>query len=272
MISYLTNNKLLIARRFTQILVMVLFWISLRFDIKIAGIEILEGNLSASSLLGFIPLADPYAALQILFAGQSLASDVLIGAAVILLIYFVVGGRSFCSWVCPMNIVTDLAHKIRQKVKLPNLFHLPRKTRYGFLALSLILSVYTGVAAFEWISPVSMMQRGLIYGMGAGWLVIGAIFLGDLFAQRGLWCGHLCPLGAFYGLLGKYSLLKVGFVKETCTKCGECHHVCPEPQVLNLNLLFEKQRVNSGDCTNCGKCISECPENSFYFSFKKQPY
>ena len=31
-----------------------------------------------------------------------------IGAATILVFYIVVGGRAYCSWVCPINVVTDL--------------------------------------------------------------------------------------------------------------------------------------------------------------------
>jgi ferredoxin-type protein NapH len=125
------------------------------------------------------------------------------------------------------------------------------------------------VAAFEWISPISMLHRELIFGMKMGWVATGAIFLFDLFVLRNGWCRHICPLGALYGLIGKFSPLRVKFSKDACTKCGECHRVCPEPQVLNLRVIGDAGMVLSGDCSNCGRCITKCPEDCFSFSLSR---
>jgi len=64
-------------------------------------------------LLDSVPLADPYALLQVLFTGTAVATDALIGGTVVLLVFAVAGGRTFCAWVCPMNMVTDLAERLR---------------------------------------------------------------------------------------------------------------------------------------------------------------
>jgi len=270
MIDRLINNRYLIARRITQIGILALFITSFRLDWKIGGIEILEGNLSASTFLGLIPLSDPFAVLQILATGSGLIFDTLIGAAIVIVFYLVVGGRVFCSWVCPVNLITDSAQKLRSNFK-PNLVvKINRQVRYYLMSLALILSTLTGIAAFEWISPISMVHRELIFGMKFGWAAVAAIFLFDLFIQKQAWCGHLCPLGAFYSILGKISLLRIRFDKETCTKCGDCHRVCPEPQVLNLNVIFRDGMVYSGNCTNCGRCITRCPEDCFRFSLRKR--
>jgi ferredoxin-type protein NapH len=73
----------------------------------------------------------------------------------------------------------------------------------------------------------------LIFGMGFAWLVIFAVFLFDLFvAQRG-WCGHVCPVGAFYSLIGRASVLRVHLPqREACNNCMDCYAVCPEFQVI----------------------------------------
>jgi len=268
MISWLKNNRFLISRRISQIGILLLFYVSVHFDWKVGGVEILEGNLSSSTFLGIIPLADPFAALQILFTGHSLFTETLLGAGIILVFYALVGGRSFCSWVCPMNIVTDSSLKLRNWLKIPSAIQISRRVRYYILALALILSALTGVAAFEWISPISMLQRELIFGMKLGWVAAAMIFLFDLFGQRGGWCGHLCPLGAFYSIPGKMSLIRIQFNQDPCTKCGDCHRICPEPQVLNLRRIGEESMVSSGNCTNCGRCVTVCPEDCFQFSFR----
>lgn len=270
MISWLKCNRYLVARRITQLGTIALFITSFRLDWKIGGVEILEGNLTASTFLGMIPLSDPFAVLQILATGNSLIVDALLGAVIVAVFYILVGGRAFCSWVCPVNIVTDFAHKIRSKLKPSLVIKINRQVRYYVLGLALLLSALTGVAAFEWVSPIAMLHRELIFGMKFGWVAVAAIFLFDFFIQKQAWCGHLCPLGAFYSVLGKISLLRIRFDKETCTKCGDCHRICPEPQVLNLNVIFREGMVYSGNCTNCGRCITKCPEDCFQFSLRKR--
>lgn len=86
--------RFLIARRITQISIMVLYVIA-----NIYGINILMGNLSSSLILKTIPLSDPYAILQMFFAGAFLSFDILLGTFFILIFYMIVGGRAFCFWI-----------------------------------------------------------------------------------------------------------------------------------------------------------------------------
>ena len=187
------------------------------------------------------------------------------------LFYFLIGGRAFCSWVCPINIVTDGANYLRrvfdidraQLQKSP----ISRNARYWILGLSLIVSAFMGIAAFEFISPISMLHRGIVFGMGFGWAAIGMIFLFDLFVLKNGWCGHICPLGGFYSLLGKFSFIKVHHIEENCTLCMKCKIVCPEKQVLHM-IGKESLPVLSGECTNCARCIEVCDDDALEFSVR----
>ncbi len=262
--------RYVLLRRLTQAGVLLLFWGTARWGWQVAGAPLLRGNLSASELLGRIPLADPLAALQLLLAGGSLETGVLLGAGLVLLFYGLLGGRSFCSWVCPLNPVTDLAAWLRGKLGLRRGWHLGRGVRYWILGLALGLSAGVGVAAFEWISPIGMVHRGILFGVGLAWVAVVAIFLFDLLAVHHGWCGHLCPLGAFYGLLGRVAQLRVAFDAATCTHCGDCIAVCPEPWVLDLKQAARTGLIASGDCTNCGRCTPICPEGSLGFDFRSR--
>ena len=265
----IANNRYLIARRLVQVSVLLLFVLGYRLDWQILGRELVEGNLSASRILGAIPLADPFAALQIWLTGHALLWDTVLGALIVATFYLVIGGRVFCSWVCPVNLVADTAAKLRTGLGVTGGLTFSRRVRYVVLALALVLSLLTGVAAFEWISPIAMLHRELIYGLQLGWVAVLGIFVYDLLVQKHGWCGHLCPLGAFYSLLGRFSLLRIAFVPEDCTSCGDCHRVCPEPQVLNLRRIAETWMVLSGNCTNCGRCITQCPEDCLSFGLRK---
>jgi len=260
------SYRYLFFRRFTQISLLVLY-----FGANAWGWKMLQGNLSSSTILGVIPMSDPYAALQMLAAGATLATDLLIGVLVVTLLYFVVGGRAFCSWVCPINMVTDFAAFVRELIGMNKLTGVKqpasRKLRYWILALSLIVSAVMGLAAFEFISPISMLHRGIVFGIGFGWAAVLIIFLFDLFVLKNGWCGHICPLGGFYSILGKFSLIRVKHNEENCTLCMKCKVVCPESQVLHM-IGKKSLPVLSGECTNCARCIEVCDDDALSFSLR----
>jgi ferredoxin-type protein NapH len=257
--------RFLIARRITQMSIMVLYVIANLF-----GINILMGNLSSSLVLNTIPLSDPYAVLQMFFAGAVISFDILLGAFFILIFYMILGGRAFCSWVCPVNIITDFANYLRKKFgfnQIQKKQPASRNIRYWVIAISFIISFFMGITAFELISPISMVHRGIIFGMGFGWAVISIIFLFDLFVLKNGWCGHICPLGGFYSLIGRFSFLRVHHNAQNCTACMKCKDICPENQVLHM-ITKTSMPVLSGECTNCGRCVEVCDDNALNFSIK----
>jgi ferredoxin-type protein NapH len=261
--------RYLILRRVVQLGVLLLFFGTLHWSWGLVGVPLLSGNLSSSEVLGRVPLADPFATLQILLTGHVLQLEVLLGAALVSGFFLIVGGRVWCSWVCPVNLVTDLAGWLHRKTWRKNLFGLPRHLRYTVLALALLLSVLIGLPAFEWVSPIGAMHREVIFGFGLGWTALIGLFLFDWLVVKQGWCGHLCPLGAFYAVLGRHTAqLRVKFDRSSCSGCGNCAVVCPEPQVLNLKRLARDGQVLSGECTNCARCIPLCPENSLAFGWR----
>ncbi|WP_297455766.1 quinol dehydrogenase ferredoxin subunit NapH [Persephonella sp.] len=264
----LYKYRFLIARRIVQISILLLYIAG-----NVYGWKILQGNLSASKLFDVIPLADPYAVLQLFASGALLATDVIIGALLILFFYMFIGGRAFCSWVCPINMITDLANWIRVKTGIHReewQLRLSRKVRYWVLGLSLIVSFIVGAPAFELISPISMLHRGLIFGMGFGWVAVLGVFLFDLFATKNGWCGHVCPLGGFFSLVTKPSAIRVKHDADKCTLCMNCKNICPEKQVLWM-IGKESVFVSSGECINCGRCIEVCNDDALNFGFRYKP-
>ncbi|MCW8883848.1 MAG: quinol dehydrogenase ferredoxin subunit NapH, partial [Motiliproteus sp.] len=217
-----------------------------------------------------VPLSDPFVYLQTLFAGHPGETTMLIGTAIVAVFYLLVGGRSYCSWVCPINPVTDAAGWLGRRLGIGRKVSISRKLRYWILALTLILPAVTGIVVWELVNPVSLLHRGIIFGMGMGWYLIAAIFLFDLFVLPKGWCGHICPMGAFYSVVGKYSPLKVkASNRDACNDCMDCFAVCPEPQVIKPALKGKDKGIGpvilSPNCTNCGRCIDICSVNVFEF-------
>lgn len=206
--GWLLAHKWLILRRLSQIIILALFMFSPWFAEK-TEVWLIKGNLASSLTLDFIPLTDPYVLIQSVLAGSWPVFSGVLGALIVTAFYFLVGGRVYCSWVCPINIVTDAAAWLRAKFNIKGGTQISRNTRFWVLGFTLILALITGTIAWELINPVSMVFRGLTFGMGFAWGVILAVFLLDFLVSRRAWCGSLCPVGAFYSLIGSQSAVRI---------------------------------------------------------------
>ena len=258
------SHRWLLARRAVQAGILLLFLSGPWF-----GVAIVEGNLASSLTLGVLPLTDPYVLAQSLLAGQSPQRTALVGALIVLAAYLLVGGRAYCAWVCPLNPVTDAAAWARRRLGLRGGGHVSRQLRLVVLAGTGLAALATGTIAWELVNPVSMLARGLLFGMGAAWAVVLAVFAFDLLVVARGWCGHVCPVGAFYGLLGRFAVLRVRAARrEACNDCADCYAVCPEPLVIKPALKAVDGAgpvILGAQCTNCARCIDVCSKDVFAF-------
>lgn len=265
--GWLRAHRFLILRRLSQ-----LFFLSLFLAGPWFGIWWVKGNLSGSLTFGILPLTDPFITVQSMVAGHWPELTALIGAVIVGVAYALVGGRVYCSWVCPINPVTDAAHWTHEKLGMQKGWQPKQGTRYWVLAMVLAVSAITGTIAWELVNPISMLHRGLIFGMGLAWAFVLAVFLFDVFVSRRGWCGHLCPVGTFYGLLGAKSVLRVSAPnRAACDDCMDCFAVCPEMHVITPALRGrdgDTPLILSPDCTNCGRCIDVCAMDVFTFTHR----
>lgn len=290
--------RFLILRRVTQLGILVLFFVGNLSWIEISGrhkvvyqgdtsvfvsndknlgsggskqknelTHLFQGNLSSSKIFWIIPMSDPLATMQLFLAGGALALDVYLGVLIVLVLYGAIFGRAFCSFVCPMNLITDFAAILRRKLKLSQSltpFFISKNIKYGVLILTLLLSFLLAVPSFEMVSPIAMLQRGVVFGMGVGFFGVLAVFLFDLFWLKNGFCGYICPLGATYALIGKYSFWRVTYDLQSCSKCMKCIQICPEKEVLH-NIGRKSATIDSMACTKCGRCIEECQDNALSY-------
>lgn len=261
--GFIRSHRWLLLRRLSQLAILMMFLSGPWF-----GVWILKGNYSGSLLLDTVPLTDPLMMLESLFAGHWPALTALAGALVIVAIYALIASRAFCAWVCPLNPVTDLAAWMRRKLNIRQSASLPRGLRYGILLAVLAGSAVSGTLLWEWLNPVALLGRSLIFGaVGGLWLIL-AVFLFDLLVTEHGWCGHICPMGALYGVIGAKAMVRVSAeYREKCTRCMDCFHVCPESQVLREPVLNNDHSplVLSKDCISCGRCMDVCAEHVFEF-------
>ena len=262
--GWLKAHRYLLLRRMLQLGIFAVFLLG-----PMAGVWIVKGNLSSSMTLGVLPLTDPFALAQVLATRHWPELTGLLGALIVVVFYALVGGRVFCSWVCPVNVATDSASWLRRRLNITS-GRAPKDMRFWLIPAVLGASAISGVAVWEWVNPVSLTQRALIFGGASAMGAVGAVFLFDLLVAPRGWCGHLCPVGASYALIGHKSLLRVSAQRSSaCNDCADCYAVCPEPQIIPKALKGKggvSPVILDSVCTNCGRCIDVCGPDVFSYT------
>ena len=236
-----------------------------------ADIQILEGSLTGSRIIGF-HLIDPFIAIEQFFIQHYLPVNIIIGVVTITLFYFFAGGRLFCSWVCPYGLLSEIGeffHKILLRKKIIRRRYELGNTKYFFMILFLISAVATGYLFFDIINLMSITSRLIIYGFALSSLLILFMLVVEIFFSRRIYCRSICPIGATYGLLNKISAGKLEW-NNSCVHCNKCKSVCIEPNILEVinskdNSSKEKITIRSTDCTFCFKCVEICDTKSIVY-------
>ncbi len=262
-------KKWLIIRKLVQFLVLLLF-LSPLFLVEVAGTNFFYGSLSSSEVFG-IRLSDPLGALSVTLAAKKVVWSFIFSASIVFLFYFLISGRVFCSWVCPVNTFLEFIDSIRKRFKkLPDV-HFNLNTKKYIAILILFLSFIGRVPIFELISPISNTIRNLLFGWGMGLYIIFAIVLFDFFISKRGWCRYFCPVGGFYSTIGKAGQFRVKIDNEKCISCMQCKKVCfSHPSILDPAINGEYSYVTSGDCSLCGACIDTCTHKAL--SIGLRPY
>lgn len=180
----------------------------------------------------------------------------------------VTAGRFICGWACPFGLFQEILYKIPgRKLSIPQGL---KWVKYLFLLIFVIVLPLLVVDQFglgkpwfcKYVCPAGTLEAGIpmLFLMPdlrqtIGWLYLNKILillgfvLWSCFASRPF-CRTTCPLGAFYGLFNRFSLIRLQFDEDACTNCKACHRVCP------VEIRFN-ETPNSGECVNCLKCMTE---------------
>ncbi len=251
-------RRLLLAKRASIFAVLVV--IALAPTLHAMGILDAEvrGAPWSISLFG-LEVLDPLASLSVA-AARGWSWKLLVGALPALALVALLG-RFFCGWMCPyipLIAASESARALLKKlgVPLPDL-KVPAGTAYVVLVVLVAASAVFGVQLAGLIYPPSLIARSaykaaVLGGAGAGTLFLAAAFLADVVLGRALWCRALCPGGALFRIVGRFSTVRVVRDPAKCTDCTVCDVVCRFEQSPMTD------RTDSA-CERCARCVSSCP-------------
>jgi len=235
-------------------------------------LDAIKGNTWSGTFWG-LKLSDPLAAFGQSAAGLTLYWPFLL-TALIPVVLTMIFGRFFCGWVCPATFLYELNSNFASWLHWAGVSfgnrHFDKRIKYVVLSLGLVLSAVSGSVLVASIYPPAIIGREIYYvialgGFGAGMACFIATLLFDLLVARRGFCRYLCPGGALYSLLGRYRLVRIRRIVETCNDCAKCNVVCE----FGLDPL----RDGFGqECNNCTACIAVCPTDALTFTIRPTDY
>ena len=189
-------------------------------------------------------------------------------------------GRFICGFLCPFGWLQELLHKIPSKKlstkKLKPLTYL----KYIVLLLAVVLLPALAVndvgmgdpffckyicpqGVLEGAIPLSLVNEGIRAALGTLFvqklfILLAVVALSIVFYRP--FCKWICPLGAFYALLNKISLLEIKMDEQKCVSCGKCAASCK----MDVDV---RKTPNHAECIRCGKCITACPAEALCFHY-----
>lgn len=218
---------------------------------------------------------DPLVALGTMLSTRTLYAGLIWALATVVLTLLL--GRFFCGWVCPFGTIHQAVGwwgrrrlKAVQKIGA-NTFRRAHAAKYGILAFLLAAAGWGAIGSDAslqtgLLDPIPFMHRSvnlLIVSMAEGRAVEGAWLLGLVFAGALLlnlvvprfYCRILCPLGALFGLLSRWSLWRIGKTGPTCTNCRVCAKDC-EGACDPIGV------IRTPECLVCGNCLVDCKDGA----------
>ncbi len=146
---------------------------------------------------------------------------------------------------------------------MPKSIDIPlRYLKYFILVLTIFAAWYF---ATLWMSPfdpysayahISNIGGTLVEEPLAiiGFILLAVTLIGSIIYDR-FFCKYMCPAGAFYALIGKFSPTYVERNDKLCIHCKACTKNCP------VNIDVEKSdKIKHLECINCNECVNVCPK------------
>jgi len=223
-----------------------------------------------------------------LTAGATMASTGTLYApllwSVAALVLTVVLGRIFCGFVCPLGALNQAFGWASQRYRKPAdkvLANRPRPARVVkyYLLIFLFACALTGTLLTGIFDPLPLLHRSInltlapILDSGSpvlslkprhyasAWLLGGvlvSILSLNLVIPR-FFCRFVCPLGALFGVLSRFTPWRIGKSTDLCGECTVCEAQCE-------GACSPSGRIVTGECLMCCNCLHRCPHGRIGFT------
>ena len=198
----------------------------------------------------------------------------------ILILLGVLLGRFICGFLCPFGWLQELLHKIPSPKRSTKRLKPLRYLKYAVLLIMVVLLPALVVnemgmgdpffckylcpqGVLEGAIPLSLTNAGIRAALGKlfSWkfCILLAVVVASVVFYRPF-CKWLCPLGAFYAVMNRVSLVQMRVGTDKCVSCGACARACK----MDVDIT---KTPNHAECIRCGMCIKSCPTKAIHYQY-----
>ncbi|MFA6175510.1 MAG: 4Fe-4S binding protein [Phycisphaerae bacterium] len=227
---------------------------------------------------------DPLTAIATTVSTQKLFAPLLWSLATIILTILL--GRFFCGFVCPFGtlhqFVSYLAHKNKTAKELIAIhqYHKTQNIKYYILLVFLIAAALPSVQNLQigLLDPIPLFTRTVnilllpiadnignvlsatdrLYKTAPLVLAVFLIFTLLNFILPRFFCRFICPLGALFGLLNRFSIWRINR-NSKCTDCKLCNKRCQ-------GACQPAETIKLSECLLCCNCLDDCKFDAIDFN------
>jgi|UniRef100_A0A7V6A256 polyferredoxin len=269
--------RIVTVRRLSQVFFLVVFlWFCIVATVGPAWYQLRGWPIN------WILELDPLTALATVLATGTLYAN--LAWALIALVLTLMVGRFFCGFACPLGTLNQFTGWLAQRGQASasrleaNRHRRLQAVKYYLLAFFLFLalmgSVQTGL-----IDPLPLLHRSINLAVApiadksvnvlsdeprfyaSAW-VIGAVFLvivGLNLVLPRFFCRFICPLGALFGLLSRFTPWRLGKISDRCGDCRICEAYCE-------GACRPSGKIITSECLLCFNCLDRCPAGRITFA------
>ena len=202
----------------------------------------------------------PLAKLQ--YMPAVLAGNIVVAVAITAVA--VLCGRLYCSVLCPLGLLQDAANipgrLVRRLLKRPPKRGGPVMRHAQLVVRHVVLVAFLAVGllglGFSWLEPYGIFGRATVVWTGSA--LVAFIALLSLFGNGRAWCGWVCPVGTFLGLLSRFAPFRLRIDGSKCIGCRKCERTC-KTDAVSIAGRGEGGRIDASLCVDCLGCVAECP-------------
>lgn len=196
----------------------------------------------------------------------------------LLILLGVLLGRLICGFLCPFGWFQELLYRIPVKKRSTKPLAPLTWLKYGALLVMVVLLPSMAVndvglgdpyfckylcpqGVLEGAIPMALSNASIRAALGTlfSWklgILLLVIFLSTVFFRP--FCKWLCPLGAFYALFNRISLVRMQVDQKKCVHCGKCARACK----MDVDVT---RTPDHPECIRCGMCVRACPTGAVRF-------